>query len=219
GDARNTVSSSDPKSEIKSEEENEDANCELVLETCPMSAESKKRVEVKENIKRINKKDSPKPRPKIRCKFCRSRREEGAQMAQHVSAKHANYPQPEKTCRDIMCDYRTNDVQAMADHIKLPHAVSLFNSRFPKYTRCPYCALYIWNLAQFKAHIADKHKHGMGSEIPFIICAACSFKCARVFEMVQHWNEQSGRCELGMTFDYEKLKEFPCADEKLSVRP
>ncbi|GMT13116.1 hypothetical protein PFISCL1PPCAC_4413, partial [Pristionchus fissidentatus] len=48
----------------------------------------------------------------------------------------------------------------------------------------------------------DKHKIKLNSEVPVIICVACSFKCARVYEMVQHWNEPNCRCELGLTFDY-----------------
>ncbi|GMT13113.1 hypothetical protein PFISCL1PPCAC_4410 [Pristionchus fissidentatus] len=118
-------------------------------------------------------------------------------------------------CKDMVCDYRTNDVKALNEHEKLPHSVTLENARFPPKTRCPYCKTNVWNLMQFKAHMQDRHITVLhfNSQTPALICSSCGFMSARVHEMVQHWNEKTGRCELGMEFDYEAadriLKEMP----------
>ncbi|GMT13149.1 hypothetical protein PFISCL1PPCAC_4446, partial [Pristionchus fissidentatus] len=110
------------------------------------------------------------------------------------------------TCKNILCDYSTNDAEAMDEHVKLPHTVSVDNARFPMNTRCAYCESTIWNLAQFKNHMKDRHITELYNNVePILICVACSFKCARIHEMIQHWIEREGACEFSMTFDYEKL--------------
>ncbi|GMT13148.1 hypothetical protein PFISCL1PPCAC_4445, partial [Pristionchus fissidentatus] len=151
---------------------------------------------------------APAPPPKIKCPYCtKVWREEGAAMAQHLSVRHPNAPMEVVNyviCKDIVCDYRTSDAKALAHHNKLSHSVSVDNARFPSNTRCPYCTLTLWNLAQFKNHMMDQHRSEIcNNKNPILICVDCSFKCARIHEMVQHWNEHNNSCNLGITFDYE----------------
>ncbi|GMT13146.1 hypothetical protein PFISCL1PPCAC_4443, partial [Pristionchus fissidentatus] len=150
---------------------------------------------------------APARRRLIKCSRCEFWREEGAQMARHLLSMHSH----ERTnienyalCRYDVCDYRANDMRALAQHEELPHGVSQANFCLAPFTRCPYCNTRLVALGHYKEHMLTQHHDLMFSPGKRrVICVACSFKSATVFEMIWHWQQQDGRCELGMKFsDY-----------------
>ncbi|GMT13129.1 hypothetical protein PFISCL1PPCAC_4426, partial [Pristionchus fissidentatus] len=130
--------------------------------------------------------------------------EEGAQMAHHVRLVHPHeHDKKAKLCRYTICDFRANDSLALSNHEKLPHAVSQENFCLPPLTTCPYCDTNIESLVHYKCHMLSQHHELMFSKYHSVICVACSFKCAGVFEMIWHWQQKAVFCCLGMRFNYE----------------
>ncbi|GMT13138.1 hypothetical protein PFISCL1PPCAC_4435, partial [Pristionchus fissidentatus] len=113
------------------------------------------------------------------------------------------------TCRVGGCDYRSINPTALKEHASIAHSnvpatASLYAS-FPSKTRCPYCQTYVPGLPFLKSHMRI-HQIMLTNQTPILICVACSFKCARVYQMIRHWSESRGACWKGLRFDYAAAK-------------
>ncbi|GMT13106.1 hypothetical protein PFISCL1PPCAC_4403 [Pristionchus fissidentatus] len=201
------------KREVKEEEEEFDKS---QLEPLPTIAEIKQEeVAVKEEVEddefpcdlpgssSHRQPLAPAPPGATKCMHCNYWSEDEAQLTRHVHTWHAESARI--TCRHVICDYNAADVQKRNEHEKLSHAVTKANFCFPESTRCPYCDMIVWDLKDFKTHMQTRHIPQLSNNNPILICLGCEFRCARVYEMRQHWHET--RCSRGMAFDY--FKELP----------
>ncbi|GMT13110.1 hypothetical protein PFISCL1PPCAC_4407, partial [Pristionchus fissidentatus] len=142
--------------------------------------------------------------PAYDCYLCHAHIPAGIGKEHHMHMEHTErWVKVSGKCQLSVCDYRSMDVELLIRHNRTFHDTRPFDFhhyRLQPGTQCPYCPTLIVSLVQLNTHISVAHKMLMCSRIPTLICSSCGFMCARVYEMIHHWNENS--CVIGLRFSY-----------------
>ncbi|GMT13099.1 hypothetical protein PFISCL1PPCAC_4396 [Pristionchus fissidentatus] len=121
-----------------------------------------------------------------------------------------------KKCDVLACDFHTMNDQAFLDHDKSFHttlAFSMTGFTLQASLRCPYCSTSCFNLEDLTRHMSRKHKQMVLNEAPIVLCSGCDFKCARIYEMFEHWSDAPGHRKHQFTFDYVLAAKTGAADK------
>ncbi|GMR35636.1 hypothetical protein PMAYCL1PPCAC_05831 [Pristionchus mayeri] len=122
-------------------------------------------------------------------------------------------------CTHAACDYRSTEIDVMNHHERC-HLANRRVDNLHIADRCPYCMEYIENASSFLNHMMQSHFQLMNVYAQIFKCSGhmkdrvCVFKCARLNEMIAHWEKEStAHGPPSMRFDYN------LADRFLRMRP
>ncbi|GMT13096.1 hypothetical protein PFISCL1PPCAC_4393, partial [Pristionchus fissidentatus] len=149
--------------------------------------------------------------PRTPCRFCTTSDLKLDDLASHEELVHnALWMSSARKCPVDECDYRVTMPKARSHHVKTVHLTSASARRhtymLPQNTRCPYCRCYVVNVAHFINHM-NAHRENWTNKALVFVCNGCDVKSARMFQMIEHWNESG--CTQGLRFDYEAAGKAP----------
>ncbi|GMR35641.1 hypothetical protein PMAYCL1PPCAC_05836, partial [Pristionchus mayeri] len=122
-------------------------------------------------------------------------------------------------CSNALCDFRAKDPVKMRQHENShskTRAEKLKNFKIG--ATCSYCPQKIVDAIELNSHLLEQHPSSFFKLPQVLRCSGndrtCEFRCARVFEMIAHWEDHSeDHGEPTIRFDYmENLRNIPSGE-------
>ncbi|GMS82624.1 hypothetical protein PENTCL1PPCAC_4799 [Pristionchus entomophagus] len=146
------------------------------------------------------------------CPFCKALIPTCVTIEDHWAGKLDGPKCAKKCSRVAACDFRAIVLSNLLRHEKA-HAITRVFANFDIGMTCPYCPEHISDAVAFNSHMMHHHKPHLFRFAAILRCNAqlesgdCSFKCARSYEMVDHWEKKYDHDgSPSFRFDYEIAK-------------